>query len=113
LIFFVLMDPSLLVFGALHRHDEPILPRWRSQTIPTLANLRFQPLQDEVTSLPTENVRHSAAVRPAVPCSLLWLQPIYAHRLSKFEDHAIASRQANDRHQVQQSVHACPFITMD
>jgi hypothetical protein len=37
LVFFVLMDASLLVFSlfvfsALHHRDEPILPWWRSQT---------------------------------------------------------------------------------
>jgi hypothetical protein len=49
-------------------------------------------------------------VCPAVPCSLLRLLPIYAHHLSKFEVHTMASRQANDHYQVQPSVHACSFL---
>ncbi|KAG2758250.1 hypothetical protein P692DRAFT_2016278 [Suillus brevipes Sb2] len=49
-------------------------------------------------------------VRPAVPCSLLRLLPIYARRLSKFKVHAMDSRQANGHHQVQPSVHACSFL---
>jgi hypothetical protein len=102
LIFFVLMDDSLLVFGALHR-NESILPQRRSQTHRRFANMRFQPLQDEVTSLPSKNVRHSAAVRPTVSRSLLWPPPIYAHRLSAFEGRTIASRQANDHRRIKSS----------
>jgi hypothetical protein len=91
LIFFVL---SLLVFGALHRHDELILQWWRPQTHRHFANLRFQPLQDDVTSLPAKqfDTLLQTAVHPAVLCSLLWLPPIYAHGRWKFESHTIASR---------------------
>lgn len=83
LIFFVLMDPSLLVFGALHRPHEPILSWWRSQPTPTLVNLRFQLLHDEVSSLPAKNVRHSAIFTAQVSVLIsemkIWIEDQNSH----------------------------------
>jgi hypothetical protein len=99
LIFFLLMDPSLILFdtGALHCQYQLIITWWQSQTRPHFMRKR--------STL-------CCIVRPAVPCSPLRLLPMYAHHLSKFEVHTMASGQANDHHQVQPSVHACSFLPL-